>query len=176
MKVTGNLALLIQMSHIGAVEHQPVVRTVNEADFSNTYVLPKLRALPNSHLVRVENAAETGTPDINYAIFPTQGWIETKVAKSGFLYFEKFQIPWFRKRIRATGGHHTWVLATEQVSAFLYSATEILAAPREPYKKWVRVRLSDVKAVASVPLAGSWGPVTDFLTCLHHDQTVYDKE
>jgi hypothetical protein len=148
---------------------------MNETEFSANYVVPKIRKW-GGHAERIENAATTGTPDINYALFPAQGWLETKVLKSGFLYFERFQIPWFSKRLRATGGHYVWVLATDQVSAFLYSATSILAAPREPYKKWVRVRSSDLQAVETVPLSGSWAAVKPHLTCLHLEQMVYDEK
>ena len=35
------------------------------------------KGLPG-HLVRVENAVEAGTPDVNYCIDGAEGWIELK--------------------------------------------------------------------------------------------------
>ena len=92
------------------------------------------------HIVRVENVAEDGTPDYNYAFERAEGWIETKEAKGSYLYFELFQIPWFRKRLRATRGRDVWVLATVKDRINLYAAHRILEADRVPAGKWVRVR------------------------------------
>lgn len=131
-----------------------------EQDFVNNEVMPRLRE--HGHAIHVQNAAESGTPDINYAIFPVSGWIETKVAKSGWLYFETFQIPWFRKRIRALKGGGVFVLAKVNGNTCLWPAVAIIEAEREPYRKWTRVRVANL----SDPIATDWSGILQCLTAL----------
>lgn len=131
-----------------------------EQDFVNNEVMPRLRE--RGHAVHVQNTAESGTPDINYAIFPVSGWIETKVAKSGWLYFETFQIPWFRKRCRALKGTGVFVLAKVDGRPCLWPAMAIVKAERHPYRKWVRVR---VEALVD-PIATDWPGILQCLTAL----------
>lgn len=116
---------------------------MRENDFVNNEVMPHLR-IGDNHVVHVQNSAESGTPDVQFSIFPASGWIETKVAKSGWLYFETFQIPWFRKRARSAKGFGVWVLARIGSEIHLYLGTQIVDTPRETYKKWVRCKVSDL--------------------------------
>lgn len=132
-----------------------------EQKFANDHIIPRLRKL--GHAVHVQNSAESGTPDINYAIFPRQGWIEVKVAKSGWLYFETFQIPWIRKRHRAFP-FSVWVLARVGQEAALFSAEAILGADCEPYRKWTRCRVDGLESVARTGLSGNWSGIMSVLT------------
>ena len=135
---------------------------MREQDFVNDEVMPQLRKV--GHVIHVQNSAESGTPDINYAIFPVSGWIESKVAKSGWLYFETFQIPWFRKRLRALGGGGIFVLAKVGAETCLWKADAILAAPREPYKKWVRCKVTDLETPTVTLSQSGWGGIIAALT------------
>lgn len=132
-----------------------------EQDFANDEIIPRLRKV--GHAVHVQNSAESGTPDINYAVLPRQGWIEVKVAKSGWLYFEKFQIPWIRKRHRAFP-FSVWVLARVGQEARLYSAEAILGADREPYGKWVRCRADSIECIAKSDPFYDWSGIMSVLT------------
>jgi len=133
-----------------------------EQDFVNDEVMPQLRKV--GHAIHVQNSAESGTPDINYAIFPASGWIEAKVAKAGWLYFETFQIPWFRKRLRALQGHGVWVLARVGDETYLWSANAVVGAPREPYKKWVRCKVDDLGPALVTLSQSGWGGIITALT------------
>lgn len=135
---------------------------MTEQDFVNDEVMPNLRK--HGHAIHVQNSAENGTPDINYAIFPTSGWIETKVAKSGWLYFETFQIPWFRKRLRALGGGGVFVLAKVGAETCLWKADAILGVDREPYKKWVRCKVDSLPAPLVTLSTQGWGAIIAALT------------
>lgn len=133
---------------------------MREQDFANDEIIPRLRKV--GHAVHVQNTAEAGTPDINYAVQSRQGWIEAKVAKSGWLYFEKFQIPWLRKRNRACP-FSAWVLARVGSEARLYSAEAILGASRESYGKWVRCRADSVDCIAKAT-GDDWSSIMSVLT------------
>lgn len=122
-----------------------------ESDLSGKF-MPALRSR-GYHATRVENAQGSGTPDINYAKLRTQGWVETKVAKGPWLYFERFQIPWMVARCKATEGRGVWVLAEIAGHAVLFSGPVIIAAPREPYRKWVRIRVDDLQGKESVAIS-----------------------
>jgi hypothetical protein len=135
---------------------------MTEQDFVNDEVMPQLRKC--GHVIHVQNTAESGTPDINYAIFPTSGWIETKVAKSGWLYFETFQIPWFRKRLRALGGGGVFVLAKVGTETCLWKADAILGVDREPYKKWVRCKVDNLPAPLVTLSRQGWAAIIAALT------------
>ena len=135
---------------------------MTEQDFVNDEVMPQLRKY--GHAIHVQNSAESGTPDINYAIFPISGWIEAKVAKSGWLYFETFQIPWFRKRLRALGGGGVFVLAKIGTETCLWKADAILAVDREPYKKWVRCKVDSLPAPLVTLSSQGWSAIIAALT------------
>jgi hypothetical protein len=105
---------------------------------------------------RIENAVGSGMPDINYAFWPRQGWCETKVVHGGKLFFEKFQLPWFRKRLRHTGGKDLWVLAYDKDATKLYAAADLIEAPREKIRKWTVVRTADVVPLILVKCPGDW--------------------
>lgn len=67
-----------------------------------------LKDLPRCHVVRVENGAETGTPDIEGCLDGVQFWLELKVAtisKKGVIHVNitPDQVMWLRARVRAGG-------------------------------------------------------------------------
>jgi hypothetical protein len=141
---------------------------MNESDLSGKFMSAlKTRGF---HGTRVENVQGSGTPDINFAKLRAQGWVETKTAKGSWLYFELYQIPWFISRLRATNGRFVWVLAEIAGYAYLFNASTITAAKREPHKKWVRIKVADIigEAIASTNLERpSWDLIIDVLADEH---------
>lgn len=137
---------------------------MSESDLTGRF-MPALKKA-EFHAVRIENSTESGTPDINYAKQRAQGWIETKVAKGSFVYFELFQIPWFRRRLRATEGRYLWVLVENARTIVLYPASAVLAAPREPVRDWVRVRQEDLGAPVAETSSDrpDWSVIIEALT------------
>lgn len=102
------------------------------------------------HLERIESAVGTGFPDVSAAGGGKQFLIETKVAKpvdgQDFLYFERFQLSFYQKRLRYTEGTGIFIIAlcTQDDTIKVWGASAILDAKREPYKKWNRVKVSDI--------------------------------
>lgn len=127
---------------------------MDEATFYRNMVKPRFDEWGDHS--RVENAVGSGMPDINYAIFPRQGWCETKVIHSGKIFFEKFQLPWFKKRLRHTGGKDLWVLALDKDGVKLYAAADLVEAPREKIRKWSVVKTADVVPLVHVKKTEDW--------------------
>lgn len=125
---------------------------MNESSFFNSLLKPRLKSWGD--YCRVENSVGNGIPDVNYAIQNIEGWIETKVSKGQFLYFEKFQIPWIKKRIKHS--RTTWVLALCGDEINLYSGDQISNAEREPYRKWVRIKYKELTPVLSLTKPYKW--------------------
>lgn len=115
---------------------------MRENDWCNQVVLRGLRKYGT--VSKNENAAATGSPDYEYVINGTSGWFEAKVVHGSAILFEKFQLPWMRKRVRETGVRNVWVLVSDAAAIHLYESETVVRAPREPYRKWVRVRLDDI--------------------------------
>lgn len=113
---------------------------------------------------RVENAAGSGMSDIFYNIGGKTGWIETKIAKGDWLYFEKFQPNWIAKHHRL--GARLFVIAMDKRETIhVYPAGVILAAKREPYEKWIRVHQPSLPPVFNMsPPYRSWKSIRDILT------------
>lgn len=115
---------------------------------------------------RIESTTGGGVPDVNYAIQGHHGWIELKVAKRGKLIFEKFQIPWLRRRL-----HHMdalWILALVGPELCLYHASEIVSAPSylavTKQKTWTVVNTLDIMASVRGPKPWPWQQVFTILT------------
>lgn len=136
---------------------------MTEADFSRNDVMPHL--LQWGDASRIENTTESGTPDISYAIAGIQGWIELKLIRQGKLTFEKFQLSWLKKRLRHSRGN-LWLFATDEEALYIYSAEQLLAAPRYPYKDMIQVLIEDLTPplVHSPTKPWRWGDVLVLLT------------
>ena len=50
------------------------------------------------HMTRIENSASFGTPDIACCYNGINFWIELKINKSGYIYFQPSQIAWITKQ------------------------------------------------------------------------------
>jgi hypothetical protein len=133
-----------------------------EADFYHNDVEPHLRQWGDYN--RVESTTESGCPDISYAIGGIQGWIELKILHNDLLYFEKFQLAWLKKRLRHA---HTnlWVFAADEAKLLVYSAEQVLKAPRTRVTKWLVVDTEkiDVPMVCGLR-PWPWGKVLTLLT------------
>lgn len=113
---------------------------------------------------RVENIHGSGMPDIHFCINSNAGWIETKVAKGDFLYFEKFQPGWARRYLRS-GFHRLWVAAQLKDESFaLYRYSVIVRAPMQPKNDWLLVNVNDIAPTFRMPSPyRSWKSVRDTL-------------
>lgn len=115
---------------------------MNETEFYQKHVRKMSSVL---HLERIENAVGVGFPDVSAAGGGKQFLIETKVAKGEFLYFEKFQIPFYKKRYRYTDGKGIFIMALcEEKELLVWDASVFVGATLEPYKKWNRVKVTEV--------------------------------
>lgn len=130
----------------------------------------KLYAIARPHLSawgecdRVENSIGSGMADVFYNIEGKTGWIETKVAKGDFIYFEKFQPQWLGKHARV-GARIFIMVMDKHETIHLYPARVILKAPRAPYDKWVTVNMKDLPPVFNMPAPyRSWKSVREILT------------
>lgn len=119
---------------------------MKETDFYQKHVRKMSGLL---HLERIESAVGTGFPDVCAAGGGKQFLIETKVAKPGegrdWLYFERFQLAFYQKRLRYTNDKGIYIVAACDDLFNVWHAVDILNAPREPYRKWNRI---DVKLIA----------------------------
>lgn len=123
-----------------------------ESDFYRSHVGPGLRK--HGHVLRVENSAALGVPDVSYAIRGTQGWVELKVAKGDDLYFEKFQVPYMRKVWPHCRGRGLWLLAMVGSSVKLWPADRLFTAPSRQVRQWRVFRVQDL----GEPETWSWRP------------------
>ena len=101
------------------------------------------------HLERIESSVGTGFPDVSVAGGGKQFLIETKVAKpvgsADFLYFERFQLPFYQKRLKYTDGKGIFIVALCDDCFVVWKAIDVLNAPREKYRKWSRVEGNKIK-------------------------------
>lgn len=130
-----------------------------EADFYRNHVRKAFEQWGDHS--RVENTAESGTPDITYAVGGIQGWVETKIIRSGCLKFEKFQLAWLRKRARHAHGKNLWVFATDGCSLYVFTADQILKGPRTIDRDWVSVNVAALgkPRVFGEKMPWPWGQV-----------------
>lgn len=93
---------------------------------------------------RVENVIGSGMSDVFYNIDGVVGWIETKIAKGDYIYFEKFQPNWMAKHVRG-GMERIFVFVLDRDENIrIYRASVVVRAPRSSYGKWVTVSMSDL--------------------------------
>jgi len=113
---------------------------------------------------RVENAMVGSLPDIHYCIDGRLGWIETKLIKSGKIYFEKFQAPWVSKQEKA-GCKHLFILAgvNDNSLMYLYDYREAIRAPREIIGKWRVIKMSDLTPLLTLDKPYDWMPFKTYL-------------
>lgn len=124
----------------------------------------KLYQRINSHLKRwgahdrVENVIVSGMADVYYCFDSKSGWIETKVEHSGLLYFERFQIPWMIRHLRAQTPRLFVMAALEGNGDMmaLYKASTIVEAPRDQKGKWQVVRTNDLVAELLMKKPYNW--------------------
>lgn len=73
----------------------------------------------NTHLVRIENSAEIGTPDVNGCIYGNDFWVELKVATEMRDSMIKVsitsdQVMWLRSRSRAGGNSFLLIMVKDE--------------------------------------------------------------
>lgn len=139
---------------------------MNEREFSNKVVPPLRKFMAVS---RNENSAEPGGPDLTYSGNERHGWVEVKVVHGGELRFQKYQLPWFKSRLRHCR-RGLWVLALGEGSSgvYLFTASEVCServVVRTFFNKpWHCVALADL--TPSLHLTGrrtDWSRVATLL-------------
>jgi len=55
------------------------------------------------HVVRVENLAGPGAPDVNACYKSSEVWLELKVGKGNWVHFRSAQIAWYQQRLAHAG-------------------------------------------------------------------------
>lgn len=93
---------------------------------------------------RVENTLGSGMSDVFYNIGGKVGWLETKVAKGGDVYFEKFQPNWMRKHVRQGFDRMFVVILDKSESILLYRAEDVLSVPMYAKNDWLIVQMDDL--------------------------------
>lgn len=128
----------------------------------------KLYSILRPHLGecdRVENILVSGMADVFYNMGNgITGWVETKLIKSGLIYFEKFQPQWISKHSKI--GARIWIIAMDQKETiYFYQPRVILSAPRTLVGKWITVRVTDIVPYFEMykPYR-SWGQVHELLS------------
>lgn len=112
---------------------------------------------------RVENLLSSGMSDVYYNIAGRTGWIETKVAKGDFIYFEKFQPNWIAKHHRQGARMYVMVLDKNE-TIHLYPAGVILQAPRYPRDKFTVINMNDLPRVFNMERPWkSWKSIREIL-------------
>jgi hypothetical protein len=76
------------------------------------------------HLIRIENLAGNGQPDVNGCHNTAEAWIELKVAKGNYLFFRTSQLAFFQKR-HVEGGR-VFVLARVGDMIHVFPAAHLL--------------------------------------------------
>jgi hypothetical protein len=97
-------------------------------------------------LDRIENATGSGMADIHYCIDGQMGWIETKMEHGGALHFERFQLNWLNRQVKA-GATNVFVMYgrhSRDGHMEVAHASAVLAAPRHVDRKWHVVMAEDV--------------------------------
>jgi len=135
-----------------------------ETDFWNKHAKPGL--FPYGDFQRVENTADTGTPDVNFAVKGFgQGWIELKVAHDGWLKFELFQLPWIRRRLKAAPGT-CWVLAyidEGTCGTLIIPGAVALRAERRAYGKHVFIAVDAILRETGWQYLTTWSELATIL-------------
>lgn len=136
---------------------------MNEADFYSRYVQPCISS--HGDCCRVENTVDGGMPDVNFAIRNTHGWLELKVVHSGLLHFEKFQLPWLKRRFRHS--KDVWVLVLHDTKGVvrLHTIPSILSCDFESKRKWTVVKADQPEYELELKLGTDW---TSLVTTLTH--------
>lgn len=93
---------------------------------------------------RVENSIESGMPDIFYCFGGEQGWIETKVEKQGWVYFEIFQPNWIRRYTRVGAKISILVMREDDYTILAYRGSQLNHGLLQPHKKKRRAHLLDL--------------------------------
>ena len=132
---------------------------MNEETFFRNHVKPFLDE--HGRFDRLENILGT-VPDISYSLrgaANVHGWLELKIKHaSGHLYFEKFQLPWFQRRLRATN-RGLWIIATDGFKLFLFHPQQLLPLPKTTKGKWTLVDVSKVESHIPPELPWPWDMV-----------------
>jgi hypothetical protein len=119
-------------------------------------IQPKLKAW--GALDRVENTMGSGMWDIHLCCGGVHNWVETKMEKSGELFFERFQLSFARRQMNS-GATNLFVVAgrdSRNGHMGVYHASTLLAAPRTLKAKWHVIRVEDLEPCLEMTKAYDW--------------------
>lgn len=84
-----------------------------------------IREKLTGHLVRIENLAGSGQPDVNACLKGSEVWIELKMVKGNYIIFRSSQIAFFSRRAAVQG--KVMVLARKEDNLILFRAEDVLS-------------------------------------------------
>jgi hypothetical protein len=117
---------------------------------------PKLKAW--GAVDRVENLIASGMWDCHTCFNGVCGWVETKMEKSGKLYFERFQLNFASRQLRA-GATNLFVIAGRDARdgyMGVYHASTVLAVPRTVERKWLTIWVEDLEPCLEMRKTYDW--------------------
>ena len=85
----------------------------------------QVKARLPGHLVRIENTAGVGTPDVNACWQGKEAWIELKVAKGHYIYFRAAQVVFMTRRAVENG--RVFVLVKYDEALLLFTGAELVS-------------------------------------------------
>ncbi len=115
---------------------------------------------------RIENTLGSGTWDLHYCFSGQMGWVETKIEHGGEIMFEKFQLNWGKKLLRA-GATNMFVLTGSDEShspMSLYHAKVVMSAPTYLYKKWTVIKVQDLVPTLYLSKPYDWAKLKQVLS------------
>lgn len=122
---------------------------MKESEFWTKWVKPLLTKYGQAD--RIESSTSSGIPDVNWQIGEKSAWMELKVAKGSWVYFEIFQIPWHLKRAdHSLTASTICIYSPEDKTIYLMHGLFLSHVKRFPYKKKIRVKLEDIKRFSSL--------------------------
>ena len=79
-----------------------------------TFISTLLNNWTGIHVCRIENTAMNGMPDINFVHKNFDAWIEAKICKGNWVYYNKFQVAFHVNRNHRVGNCFTLAKITDR--------------------------------------------------------------
>lgn len=78
------------------------------------------------HMTRIENSASFGTPDVACCYNGVNFWVELKINKSGYIYFQPSQIAWITHQQNVGKGNIAILVGNEVGSFYVFNSRDII--------------------------------------------------
>lgn len=122
------------------------------------------------HLIRIENVAGNGQPDVNGCYLGSEAWVELKVSKGNYLFFRTSQLAFFQKRTKENG--RVFVLARVGDMIHVFPAKHLLDVLDhvEPVKgqegKACKIKWEIIPGVSVFGKPYKWDNIADIIYAL----------